>query len=53
MLLLVFLAVAKALIVAYFFMHLKWEKKWLKWIAIMPVYMGLFTILLMLESIYR
>jgi cytochrome c oxidase subunit 4 len=53
MLLLVFLAVAKAMIVAYFFMHLKWEKKWLKWIAIMPVYMGLFAILLMLESLYR
>jgi len=53
MILLVFLAVAKAMIVAYFFMHLKWEKPWLTWIAIMPVYMGLFAILLMLESTYR
>lgn len=53
MLLLVFLAVAKALIVAYFFMHLKFEKPWLKWIALTPVYMGLFAILLMLESVYR
>jgi cytochrome c oxidase subunit 4 len=53
MLLLVFLAVAKAMIVAYFFMHLKWETKWMKWIALTPVYMGIFAILLMLESVYR
>ena len=53
MLLLVILAVAKALLVALFFMHLKWESTWIKNIALMPVYMGVFTILLMLESWYR
>ncbi len=53
MLLLVGLAVSKAVLVGLFFMHLKWEKPWLKWIALMPVYMGLFTIILMLETLYR
>ena len=53
MLLLVILAVAKAMLVGIYFMHLKWEKPWLKWIALMPVYMGLFTIFLMLETVYR
>ncbi len=53
MLLLVILAVGKAMLVGLYFMHLKWEKPWLKWIALMPVYMGLFTIFLMLETVYR
>lgn len=53
MLLLVILAVAKAMLVAMFFMHLKWESTWIKNIALMPVYMGVFTILLMLETWYR
>jgi len=53
MLLLNMLAFGKATIVAAFFMHLKWEKPWLKYIAIMPAYMGIFAILLMLESTYR
>ena len=53
MLLLCILAVAKAMLVGLYFMHLKWEKPWLKWIALMPAYMGLFAILLMLESVYR
>ena len=53
MLLLVMLAVGKATLVGLFFMHLKWEKPWLKWIALMPAYMGIFAVLLMLESLYR
>jgi len=53
MLLLVGLAVSKAVLVGLYFMHLKWEKPWLKWIALMPVYMGIFTIILMLETVYR
>ena len=53
MLLLCILAFAKAMLVAWYFMHLKWEKPWLKWIAAMPLYMGLFVILIMLETIYR
>jgi len=53
MLLLVMLAVGKALLVASYFMHLKWEAKWIRWIAAMPVYMGVFAVLLMCEQAYR
>jgi len=53
MLLLSGLALAKVGLVGMFFMHLKYEKKWIAWIAMMPVYMGVFAILLMLESVYR
>jgi cytochrome c oxidase subunit 4 len=53
MLLLVMLAVGKATLVGCYFMHLKWEKPWLKYIAMMPAYMGLFAVLLMLETVYR
>lgn len=53
MLLLNMLAFGKATIVAAFFMHLKWEKPWLKWICLMPAYMGIFAVLLMLESAFR
>jgi cytochrome c oxidase subunit 4 len=53
MLLLVILAVGKAMLVASYFMHLKWEAKWIKWIAAMPVYMGIFAVLLMCEQAYR
>ena len=53
MLLLVLLASGKALLVALFFMHLKWEKPWIKWIALMPAYMGFAAIILMLEEHFR
>ena len=53
MLLLCILAISKAALVGLYFMHLKWERPWLKWIALMPVYMGIFAILLMLETVYR
>jgi cytochrome c oxidase subunit 4 len=53
MILLCILALSKAGLVGMFFMHLKYEKKWLAWIAMMPIYMGIFAILLMLESVYR
>ena len=53
MLLLVSLALTKAWFVAMFFMHLRWERPWLRTIALMPAYMGVFAILLMLESTYR
>lgn len=51
--LLVLLAVGKALLVGLYFMHLKWEAKWLKWIALMPVYMGVAAVLLMCEEVWR
>lgn len=53
MLLLCGLALSKVGLVGMFFMHLKYEKKWITWIAMMPVYMAVFAILLMLESVYR
>lgn len=53
MILLVLLAVCKAVIVATYFMHLKWESAWVKWIAAIPIYMGFAVIIIMLESIYR
>ena len=53
MLILCFLAILKASLVAMFFMHLDHEKKWVRWIACMPIYMGVAVILIMLESIYR
>ena len=53
MLLLTGLAISKAVLVGLYFMHLKWEKPWIKWIALMPVYMGIAAVLLMLETVYR
>lgn len=53
MLLLVLLAVSKATLVGLYFMHLKWEKPWLKWIALMPAYMGVAAVLLMCEEAWR
>lgn len=53
MLLLVILASSKALLVALYFMHLKWEKPWIRWIALMPAYMGVFAVLLMIETAFR
>jgi len=52
-LLLIFLASAKAILVAAYFMHLKWETRWVRWIALMPAYMALFAILLMCEEYFR
>ena len=53
MLLLCILAIAKAGLVAWYFMHLKWEARWVRWIALMPVYMGFAVIIIMLETVYR
>lgn len=50
---LVGLAVGKALIVAYYYMHLKEETKWLKFIAAIPIAAVFYAAALILESIYR
>lgn len=50
---LVGLAIGKAFIVAYFYMHLKDEKKWLKFIAALPISAAIFAIVVILESMYR
>jgi cytochrome c oxidase subunit 4 len=53
MLLLVTLASGKAILVAAYFMHLKWEAKWVRRIAMCPAYMGLAAVLLMIEEHFR
>ncbi|MDD4973101.1 MAG: cytochrome C oxidase subunit IV family protein [Bacteriovorax sp.] len=50
---LVGLAFGKAAIVAYFYMHLKEERGWLKFIAMLPIAAVVFAIVIILESIYR
>jgi caa(3)-type oxidase subunit IV len=52
-LLLTGMASGKAFFVAYFFMHLKEEKPWLKFIAAIPFSAALFAFVLVLEGIYR
>lgn len=53
MLLLTILAITKAALVALYFMHLKYEMPWLRWIGYSPIYMGFAVIIIMLESHYR
>lgn len=50
---LTFLAVAKALIVAYYYMHLKEETKWLKFIAAIPIMAVVYAVVLCLETYYK
>ena len=50
---LISLALGKAFVVAYFYMHLKEEKGWLKFIAALPILAGCYAIALILESVYR
>jgi cytochrome c oxidase subunit 4 len=50
---LVGLALGKALIVAYYYMHLKEETKWLKFIAAIPISAAFYATALILESAYR
>jgi len=50
---LTFLATVKAFAVAYWFMHLKEETKWLKFIALIPLSAGMYAIVLCLESVFR
>jgi cytochrome c oxidase subunit 4 len=47
------LSVAKALLVALFFMHLKFETKWLRFIAILPAIAAFYAIVLMAEAGFR
>ena len=46
-------AFAKAFCVGYFYMHLNEEKRWLKFIGIIPVSAFLYFMVLVLESSYR
>lgn len=47
------LALGKAFTVAYFYMHLKEEKAWLKTIAAVPISAALFAVVIILESQFR
>lgn len=47
------LAVGKAFIVAFYYMHLKEETKWLKFIAAVPILAGVYATVLCLEAIYK
>jgi len=47
------LAVAKALIVAMYYMHLKDETKWLKFIASIPLLAAVFATVLCLEGYFK
>ncbi len=51
--LLTLLAILKAFFVGYFFMHLKEEKAWLKFIALIPLSAVIFAFALVLEGMYR
>jgi cytochrome c oxidase subunit 4 len=50
---LTFLAIVKAFLVAYFFMHLNEETRWLKFIAALPVAAGLYTTMVAIETLSR
>ena len=47
------IALVKVFLVAYFFMHLKEESKWLKFIAAIPVFAVLYTVFIAVETIIR
>jgi cytochrome c oxidase subunit 4 len=47
------LALGKAFLVAYYYMHLKQETKWLKIIALIPLSAALYATVLIIESVYR
>ncbi len=47
------LALGKAFLVAYFYMHLKEESRWLKFIAAIPISAAIYAVVLILESMYR
>ena len=50
---LTFLAVGKAFIVAYYYMHLKEETKWTKFIAAIPIMAAVYATVLCLEAMYK
>lgn len=47
------LALAKAIAVAYWYMHLEDEKFWLKFIAAIPMSAFVYAVVVILESLYR
>lgn len=47
------IALVKVVLVAYYFMHLKDESTWLKFIAVIPVFAVLYTVFIAVETIVR
>lgn len=47
------LAVGKAFLVAFYYMHLKEETKWLRFIAAVPISAAIFATVLCLEAMYK
>jgi cytochrome c oxidase subunit IV len=47
------LAVGKAFLVAYYYMHLNEETKWMKFIAAIPIMAGVYATVLCLEAIFK
>jgi cytochrome c oxidase subunit IV len=47
------LAVGKAFIVAFFYMHLKDESKWMRFVAAIPISAAIYAAVVILESVYR
>ncbi|MCY4524868.1 MAG: cytochrome C oxidase subunit IV family protein [Halobacteriovoraceae bacterium] len=47
------LALGKAFCVAYYYMHLKDEAKWLWFIAAIPISAAIYATVVVLESLYR
>lgn len=47
------IALVKVFVVAYYFMHLREESLWLKFIAALPVFAVLYTLMVTVESLIR
>jgi cytochrome c oxidase subunit IV len=50
---LTFLALGKAALVGWSYMHLKEETKWLRFITLIPLSAFIYTLVVILESLYR
>jgi caa(3)-type oxidase subunit IV len=50
---LTFLALVKAWLVAWSFMHLRSETKWMWFIALLPISAGIYAAVVVIESMYR
>lgn len=47
------MALVKAFLVAYYFMHLNMETWWMRAIALVPISAGFYALFVCLESMYR
>lgn len=50
---LVGLALGKAALVGYYYMHLKDERWWMRFVALIPISAFLYALVVILESLYR